>query len=333
LPRRRTPLLFPIAVAVASLLAPVAVGPTFAPAASTDDDDGITVTVPTISYGPRDDLFRVGPYRSRLHVLFNDTGWPAPERLQLVDHRGRPTATVTVPRRARLRVVDGYVVLDPAPGARGRVSFTYRAASPNGPTADGHAVAELFPRVIVAESDHAKTKRGAPVVVDVADNDRLIVHGAVVACAPQLFAHRPRRPDPLPLVLPEPDLRPVDCARRQPRQRLTDEHGDWLVDAQGRVVFHPARGFTGTARAYYRQASAHPFDLGVATVSVSVGRPGSAVLGTKHTRDGDGRLGGSLAATGAAVALLALLGGALVYVGLLLVRSARKRRQPIDLEA
>jgi hypothetical protein len=88
-------------------------------------------------------------------------------------------------------------------------------------------------------------------------------------------------------------------------------------------------GFAGTVRVYYRQASAHPFDLGVTTVSVSVGRGGTGVLGTKHSRDG----AGGLAATGAAVAVLALLGGALVHVGLLLVKAARRRRQPIDLEA
>jgi hypothetical protein len=333
LPRRRTPLLVPLTVAVASLLAPVFVGATSAPAASTPDDDGITVTVPTIGYEPRDDLFRVGPYRSRLHVLFNDAGLPAAERLQLLNRHGNPVTTLTLAGRARLRVVHGYVVLDPAPGAKGRISFSYRAASPNGPTADGQGVAELFPRVIVTRNDQATTRRGTRVVVDVADNDRLVVKGAVLACAPQLFAHRPRQPDPLPLVLPEPDRRPVDCTGHQPRHKLTGEHGVWLVDLQGRVVFRPAAGFTGTVHAYYRQASAHPFDLGVARVTVSVGRGGTSVLGATHNRDGAGRLGGSLAATGAAVALLALLGGTLVYVGLLLVRVARRRRQPIDLEA
>jgi hypothetical protein len=324
--RRRTSVLALLAVVVAPLLGQTAAASTFAPAA-TEEGDGITVTVPTISYGPRDDVFRVGPFRSRLHVLFNDTGLPAPNRLQLVDRRGIPRATVTVPRLAHLRVVAGYVVVDPVRGASGRFSFTYRAASPNGPAMNGHAVVALFPRVLVAANDQVTTKPGIPVVVDVAANDRLVVNGAVPACNPVLFAHRPRRPDPLPLVLPEPDRRPIDCAGHH-RQRLTGAHGDWLIDARGRVVFRPATGFIGTVRAYYRQASAHPFDLGLARVTVSVRRPGSAVLGTSHSD------GGSLAATGAAAAAaLVLLAGSLTYLGLVLVRAARKQRQPIDLEA
>ena len=285
------------------------------------------MTVPTISYAPRDDRFRVGPYSSRLHVLFNDTGLPAPKRLQLLDRRGLPTPTVTVARLGRLRVLAGYVVLDPVPGARGRLSFTYRAASPNGPAANGHAVVALFPRVVVASDDLATTKPGTAKAVDVAANDRIVVNGAVAACGPDLFAHPPRRPDPLPLVLPEPDRRPIDCAGHH-RQRLTSAHGDWLVDGRGRVVFRPAAGFTGTVRAYYRQASDHPFDLGLARVSVSVRQPRGGVLGNEHRHDG-----GSLAATGAAVAALALLAGALMHIGMVLVRAARKQRQPIDLEA
>jgi hypothetical protein len=330
--RRRTPLLARLIVVVATLLALGSSGPPPAAAAVTAEGDGVTVTVPVISYAPRDDLFRVGPFRSRLDVLSNDSGLPAPERLQLLDRRGIPTTTVTVPRLARLRVVAGYVVLDPMPRARGHLSFTYRAASPNGPAANGHAVVALFPRVIVARNDQATTRQHTQVVVDVAANDRLVVSGAVIACGPHLFAHPPRRPDPLLLVLPEPDRRPVDCAGRHRTQRLTTAQGAWRIDAQGRVAFHPAAGFTGTARAYYRQASAHPFDLGLASVSVSVRHRGSGVLGTEQDGEG-GAPGGSLAATGAAVALLALVAGSLVYVGLLLVRAARRHRQPVDLEA
>ena len=326
---RRTPLLI-TALVVAGLLAPTAAPATPARAATQEDIAGVTVTVPTISYAPRDDRFRVGPYSSRLHVLFNDTGLAAPSRLQLLDRRGLPTPTVTVARLGRLRVLAGYVVLDPVPGARGRLSFTYRAASPNGPAANGHAVVELFPRVIVAANDRATTRPHKPVVVDVAANDRIVVAGAVRACGAQLFAHAPRRPNPLPLVLPEPARQPINCAGRDGRRTLTTAHGTWRLDSRGRVVFSPSAGFTGIVRAYYRQASDYPFDLGVATVSVSVHRPGSAVLGRKAGGDGDHRPGGPLAATGAAAVLLALAGGTLVIVGLLLVRAGRRRRQPID---
>jgi hypothetical protein len=326
---RCKPLLVTLTLAVASLLVPAA-GPT-TEARAVAADDGVTVTVPTISYSPRDDRFRVGPYRSRLHVLFNDTGLAAPKRLQLLDSRGIPTPTITVARLARLHVVAGYVVLDPLPGARGHVSFTYRAASPNGPPTNGHAEVELFRRIIVAANDKAATRPHTPTTVDVAANDRLVVAGAVTACAPQLFAHAPRRPNPLPLVLPEPARQPIDCISRA--RTLTSAHGTWRLDALGGVVFSPAAGFTGTARVFYRQASDYPFDLGVATVSVTVGRRGTAVLGIKVGHGGDGRPGGRLAATGAAVALLILAGGTLVLLGLILVRAARRRRQPTDLAA
>jgi hypothetical protein len=301
--------------------------------AGADEGDGVTVTVPTISYVPRDDLFRVGPYRSRLDVLFNDIGLAAPTRLQLLDAHGIATTTLTVPRLARLRIVTGYVVLDPVRGARGHLSFTYRAGSPNGPPATGHAVVDLFPRVIVAKDDRRGTKPGIAVAVNVAANDRLVVPGASTACTPQLFAHPPRRPDPLPLVLPEPDGRRVDCSGRRFRQRLSNADGHWFVDAHSRVVFRPARGFHGAARVYYRQASGHPFDLGLASVTVTVRHQGTAVLGSEHSRGGNGQSGGSLAATGATVALLVLAAAALVHIGLLFVRIARKRRQPVDLEA
>jgi hypothetical protein len=333
LSRRRTTLLATLAFVVASPLAPAAADPSIAPAAVSADGAGVTATVPTIAYGPRDDRFRIGPFSSRLHVLFNDTGVPAPRRLQLLDRRGIPTPKVTVARLGRLRVVAGYVVMDPVPGARGHLSFTYRAASPNGPPANARVVVELFRRVIVAANDRATTGPRTSVPVDVAANDRLLVAGAVTACAPQLFAHPPRRPDPLPLVLPEPARRPIDCVGRDRRRTLTGPHGTWRLDAEGRVVFSPAAGFTGTVRAYYRQASDYPFDLAVAGVSVLVGQRGTAVLGNK-TGSHAGRAGGPLAATGAVVILLAFAGGLLLMFGLILVRAAaRRRRQPIDLEA
>jgi hypothetical protein len=320
-------------VALACLLTGLLAATVTAPSVSADEGDsdsgGVTVTVPSISYAPHNDVFRVGPYRSRLNVLFNDSGVADPTRLQLLDAHGSATANLTVPRLGHLRVVAGYVVLDPVRGAKGRLSFTYRAASPNGPAAIGHAVVQLFPRVIVAEKDQRTARPGALVTVNVAANDQLIVTGAVTACGPQLFAHPPPRPDPLPVVLPEPDSRRVDCSGHQPRQQLNTAHGHWLVDAHGRVVFRPTHGFHGAARIYYRQASAHPFDLGLASVTVVVRRSGTAVLGTEHSRGG----GGSLAATGATVALLALMAVGLVQIGVLLVRLARRRRQPVDLEA
>ncbi len=331
-------------VVATGLLAAAAANPGGAAATAGDSESGsVRVTVPTLRYEARNDVFRAGPYRSRLDVLFNDGGLPARDRLTLLDRRGRPASTVTVPRVGHLRVRSGYVVLDPLRGARGRVSFTYRAASPNGPVAAAGAVVDLYARVIVTRDDRARTRPGTPVVIDIAANDRLVVPGAVRACRPRLFSRPPRRPDPLPVVLPEQQRKSLVCAADD--GIVTTKQGDWRLDLRGRAVFTPAAGFTGTANAYYRQASDHPFDLGVARVSVSVGRGGGAALGSRvgqggesggagesHTRGGGA---GPLAATGAAAVLLAALAAILAVVGLLMVIAARRRRQDqlIDLEA
>lgn len=305
----------------------------------------VSVTVPTLGYTARNDVFRAGPYRSRLDVLFNDGGLPARGRLTLLDEGGRPTSAVRVPRVGRLRVDSGFVVLDPVRGARGRVSFTYRAASPNGPVASAHAVVDLYPRVIVTGDDRARTARGTAVVIDIAANDHLIVPGAVLACAPQLFARRPRRPDPLPVVRPQGSRPAGNCAPAS--STLTTRPGAWLLDGHGRVVFKPAVGFVGTATAYYRQASDNPFDLGVAKMSVSVRGDGAAVLGTKEGAGGargagvrgrrSGDRAGALAATGVAALLLALAvcAAILAVIGALMMTAARRRRQdqPADLKA
>lgn len=287
----------------------------------------VTVTVPQVDYEARDDRFRVGPYRSRLHVLFNDVGAPRSDSLGLVDRQGRVVPVLAIPRMGRLRVANGYVVFDPVPGARGAASFSYQASSPNGGMRSARAEVDVFPRVIVTRDDVATTAPRTPLSLAIAANDRIVVPGAALACPPELFARRPPPADPLPVVLPEPERPPATC---EPPGRLARPEGEWLVEISGEVTFRPAADFTGTARAYYRQASEHPFDLGVARMTVNVESPDDTdVRGvqvvrqppTQHTSRGD------LALTGRSVLAALLVGASLIGTGLGLVLTARRRRQ------
>lgn len=332
------------------VMAPATPSVSASAAANANADGNVMVAVPIVPYEARDDRFRAGPYRSRLHVLFNDAGIPDPDRLQLVDDRGRTRPVISVPRIGNLRVADGFVVLDPVPGAEGTVSFSYQTTSANGPVRRAKVGVDVVPQVIATADDAVTTSPGTQVQLDVAANDRLLVPGAVRACLPQLLERRPPRVDPLPVVLPEPERPTSPCAGQAP---LVTSAGQWRVDPSGEVVFTPALGFTGTARAYYRQETAYPFDLGAAVMSVRTdvaqgstpdhGRPGDGtawprgdpddvgVLGAAFGRSSAapaGDVGGRLAFTGANLWALLLAATALSGLGLGLVATPRRRRPP-----
>ncbi len=331
-----------VAAAMSSMvLTPV---PSLAVTTPAPDPQGVVVTVPLLPYAPRSDMFRVGPYTSRLDVLHNDSGNPDPRRLELLDRNRNPVVFLLLRGVGRLHVEDGYVVLERFEESSGRGSFSYRAGSGNGDLQVTQVVVQVVGEVVRVARDSARTRRNVPVVLDVAVNDRVIVPGAVRVCGPQLFARRPRPIDPRPVVWPDPEQLPFPCeSLGDPSTVLVTPAGRFEVDANGRVIFTPAPDFAGVATAYYRQATDNLFDLGVARLTVRVRAPrGTAVLGEKNGKPGtpatpgdpsSGDGGGLLPHTGAELASAGFLGAGLLLVGSAMVRAGRRRRQVRALDA
>jgi hypothetical protein len=295
-----------------------------------DGNEGVVlgVTVTTIPYAASDDRFLIGPYRSRLKVLVDDAGLPDSSSLRLLDPRGLPRVSRVIQGIGRIVVGHGFVLVGPVRGPEGTASFIYEASSPNGPTTNAVVLVRHVPRVIVAADDHASTREGRSVTVDVAANDRVVVRGAHRVCRPEIFLTPPGPVNPLPIVLPDPLRSPVSCPSVKDR---TGRSGSWAVDRSGRIVFTPAKHFRGTTSIYYRQDATHPFDLAVARLTVAV-RSATAVEAVHHGGDrGTGGPRDGLPVTGGSVAILLLLAGASLGAGL----SARAagRRQPEALEA
>ena len=255
---------------IVGLLALVATGPAAQAAlvpTPPPDPQSVTVSIPDLAYAALDDVFRVGPFVSLLDVLANDAGPRDRTTLQLLDDQGRPVTRLQVPRVGVFTVQDGYLRLEPVRNPDNTVTVRYRAASPQGGTADGRAVV-LATRAISAVTDRSRTNPTQSVTVPIGSNDTLLITGAYRVCGPRLSATAPTRPDVVVVVPPEPGRpQPRACP---PSETLTTTDGTWRVNADGTVTFTPAAGARGAARIWYSQDIDYPFDIGTAQIVVVV---------------------------------------------------------------
>lgn len=261
-----------------------------APTPGPSGGGSVVVTVPPVPYTPVADSFLVGRYRSRLHVLHNDTGFPAAPTLTLVNARGAVVRTLSLPRVGTVTVDAGMVLLTPLRGATdATAAFRYAAASANGQVQTQRALVRLRSPAISVRDDVVQPVGSEPTTVDVAANDVVLVPGAVRRCAPDLFAVAPAAVDPRQVVLPDPERPEGGCPQPTP---LTTPDGTWEM-AGGALTFTAAAPFDGHATIYYRQATDFPFDVGVARVVVRSGGPGAGPGGP-----GGGPGGGSTGGPG-----------------------------------
>jgi LPXTG-motif cell wall-anchored protein/uncharacterized repeat protein (TIGR01451 family) len=160
-----------------------------------------------------------------------------PSTLTLLDAQGDPTDKVTVPGQGVYTIKDGRIVFTPEPRFTGKATpVDYRVADTNGTTTASTYTPSLVPVVPTAQPDISSGPIGKDQSVDPFAND-----APGVAEVPL---------DRTSLTLLDPDGKPVD------RIEIPGQ-GVYTVK-DGRLVFTPVRGFTGTATpARYRIADAN----------------------------------------------------------------------------
>jgi MYXO-CTERM domain-containing protein len=163
--------------------------------------------------------------------LLNDAaGDPAvplkPETLTLLDGNGDPVDTVTVPDQGEYKLKDGKIVFTPEPTFHGEATpVDYRVADENGTTTTSTYTPTVTPVVPIAKPDNSSGPIGKPQSVDPFGNDQAGVPDVPL--------------DHHSLTLLDGDGNPVD------RVEIPGE-GVYTVK-EGRLVFTPQRGFTGSA--------------------------------------------------------------------------------------
>ncbi|AHY45342.1 Family description [Rubrobacter radiotolerans] len=174
----------------------------------------VAVTVTRVNDAPvaRNDTARTAEDRlARIEVLANDAD-PDGDRLAL--------SVAKRPKNGAVRVgPDGSILYRPERDYRGRDAFAYRVSDGEGGTATARVEVVVGERndAPVARDDHARTRQGRTVVIDVLANDY--------------------DPDGDRLAVSEVGI---------------SGNGRLYLGRDGRVRFTPAQGFTGTATFTYR---------------------------------------------------------------------------------
>jgi len=150
-----------------------------------------------------------------------------PSSLTLLDSDGKPVDSITVPGEGKYTIEDGKIVFTPEPSFTGTATpVDYRVADVNGVTAKSTYTPTVTP---VARPDETSGPQGVPQSVDPLANDG--ADGVTL--------------DPDSLTLVDSDGKPVDSV-------TVPGEGSYTVK-DGKIVFTPEPGFTGTATPVHYQ--------------------------------------------------------------------------------